>query len=169
MPFIRNEIREECVQYLQAWWLKGLRNTLGMKTVQILFRQRHSLGFLFNDFFSLLSNILGVVWGHNNFQKDLKVKFCLRFKQLYLPPQVPEMKLVGFSNNVFLSWVGPFGQMRYRFCKEERMEGVSRWNGRFNVLCVWPGDRIGEVILVRGQVGIVNIWQSGKQSKVFYS
>lgn len=35
--------------------------------------------------------------------------------------------------------------------------------------CVWPGDRIGEVILVRGQVGIVNIWQSGKQSKVFYS
>lgn len=41
------------------------------------------------------------------------------------------------------------------------MEGVSRWDGRFNVLCVWPGDRIGEVILVRGQVGIVNIWQSG--------
>lgn len=37
------------------------------------------------------------------------------------------------------------------------------------MLCVWPGDRIGEVILVRGQAGIVNIWQSGEQSRVFYS
>lgn len=53
MPYwiMCNEIREESVQYLQAWWLKRLRNTLGMKTVQIMFRQRHSLGFLFNDFF----------------------------------------------------------------------------------------------------------------------
>lgn len=74
-----------------------------MKTVQILFRQKTQSSIPVNDFILLLSNILGVVRGHNNFQKDLKVKFCLRFKQLYLPPQVPEMKLVGFSNNVFLS------------------------------------------------------------------